>query len=111
MSMQFQVNGPTPIAIKLTTTNPTVIAGDTERAVTVDWFQCTEIAGGTPNLSIELFDGTTSVYLRKAKPMAALEEVLRTQGFTLNRGQFLRVTASVANQVDVTGVAVLSRAQ
>jgi hypothetical protein len=109
MSIQFQASAPTPIAIKLTTTNATVVAGDATRAVTVDWFQATEILGNTPNLSIDLFDGTTTVYLRNAKAMTAREEVLRTQGVTLNRGQYLRLTASVANSVDVVGMAVLPR--
>lgn len=109
MSIHFQAGSPTPIAIKLTTTNATTIAGSATSATVVDWFQCTEIAGATPNLSIDLYDGTTTVYLRKAKAMTALEEVLRTQGISLNRGQFLRVTASAGNQVDVVGVAVLAR--
>ena len=109
MSVQFQANGPTPIAVKLTTTGATIVAGDASRPTLVDWFQCTEIAGRTPTLSIELYDGTTSVYLRNSKAMLANEEVLRTQGLALNAGQYLRVTASVANQVDVTGTVVLPR--
>ena len=108
MSLVFQVTGSATLAIKLTTTNPTAIAGDPVKSTRIDWFQCAEISGGTPNLTVEIYDGTTSVYLRKTKAMAANEEVLRTQGFTLDPGKFLRVTASIANSVDVTGVAVLS---
>ena len=61
MSIQFLASAPTPIAIKLTTTNPTVVAGDPTRAVTVDWFQATEILGNSPNLSIDLFDATYNI--------------------------------------------------
>jgi hypothetical protein len=108
VSIVFQVTGSASIAVKVTTNTVTTIAGDAAKATRIDWFQCTEILGGTPNLTVELWDGTTSVYLRKSKAMTANEEVLRTQGLTLNAGQFLRVTSSTANSVDVTGVAVLS---
>lgn len=102
---------PTPIKFKLTTTAATAIAGHASYATRVAWFQCTEITGATPNLTIEIYDGTTSFYLRNAKAMTAKEEVLKDQGFTLDPGSFLRVTASAANQVDVVGMAALNNVQ
>ncbi len=107
MSVQFPVSGHDVIAFKLTTTNPTAIAGSATSKTFVDWFQCTEITGATPNLTIEIYDGTTSFYLRNAKAMTAKEEVLKNQGFSLDKGSFLRVTAGTANTIDVTGVQVL----
>ena len=109
MSIQFALTAPNPIAVKLVTTNPTIVAGSATARTVVDWLQCTEIAGATPNLTIDIFDGTTIVFLRNAKAMTAKEEVLLIQGFALNPGQYLRVTTSVANQVDVTGMAGLQR--
>jgi hypothetical protein len=96
---------------KLTGTSPVVIAGNATAAMQVPWFACTEITGGTPNLTIELYDGTTSFYLRNAKAMTAKETVLIDYGLWLNPGTFLRITASVANQIDVVGLRSLPNAQ
>lgn len=99
------------VGYKLTTTNPTVIAGNATAAMQVPWFACTEITGATPNLTIELFDGTTSFYLRNAKAMTAKESVIFDSGIWLNPGTFLRITGSVANQVDVVVMRSLPNAQ
>lgn len=100
----------TPIALKITSTSPTVIAEATtgNSRVAVPWFQCTEMTGGTPSLTIDILkpDGTV-VYLRNAKAMTAKEEVLKDAGILLLPGWQLRVTASPANQVDVTGITLI----
>ena len=97
-----------PIHTKLTTTGATVVAGDAEYQIPVVWFQCTEISGNTPALTIEVYNATTGLiyYLRNAKAMTAKEEVFK-EGIFLDKNEFLRITASVANQVDVVGMAGL----
>lgn len=109
----FQYPGSTAEAIqfKLTTTSPTVIAGNANSVIQVAWFACSEIAAGTPNLTVELWDGTTSFYLRNAKAMTAKETYIFDNGIWLRQGTFLRVTASVANQIDVVGITSLPNTQ
>lgn len=114
MSSAFQLIGGAvdKIRQKLTTTSPTVVAGSADYQTAVVWFQCTEIAGSTPNLTIEVYDAdtTTSYYLRNAKAMTAKEEVRVIEGLALQPNEFLRITASAANQVDVVGIALLGNA-
>lgn len=109
MSVYFPAQTAIPFAFKLSTTSATVIAGSADHGELVDWFQCTEITGGTPQLTIELYDGATSYYLQKAVAMTPNQAILKTHGIALHKGWYLRVTASVANQVDVVGAKVLSR--
>lgn len=97
--------------VKLIGTSPVAIAGNATAAMQVPWFACTEITGGTPNLTVEIFDGTTSFYLRNAKAMVAKETYIFDSGIWLNPGTFLRVTASVGNQIDVVGLRSLPNAQ
>lgn len=100
----------TPIAVKLSTTDPTVVAEATagNSRVAVPWLQCTEIAGSTPTLTVAILKPDTSVvYLRNAKAMTAKEEVRFNEGILLLPGWKLRVTAGTADQVDVTGIALI----
>lgn len=110
MSGAFQVIGGTveDIAFKLTVNTPVVIAGDAKSAVRVYWFQCTEIAGSTPTLSVEKYDGTLSYYLRHAVALAANGSYFFDAGLWLPPGSFLRVTAGTANQIDVVGLKSLA---
>jgi hypothetical protein len=112
MSGAFQLIGGAADKIrqKLTTTAATVVAGSATLQTAVVWFQCTEMAGGTPNLTIEVYDAatTTSYYLRNAKAMTAREGIPFEAGIVLNPNEFLRITASVANQVDVVGLSLLN---
>jgi hypothetical protein len=108
----FQLAGGTsdPIAIKLTTTSPTVIAEAVvgNSRVSVPWFQCTEIAGSTPNLTIDILKPDSSVvYLRNAVAMTAKQQVSFNEGILLLPGWKLRVTASAVDQVDVTGIRLI----
>jgi hypothetical protein len=99
-----------PIAIKLTTTNATKIVEATEGSarVSVPWLQFTEIAGATPTLGYYILKpDATVVYLRNAKAMAAKEEVVNERGFVLLPGWALYAIAGTANQIDVTGLALL----
>jgi len=98
--MRVEPNGNRPV--KLTTTGATdIVDGASCRLITQ--LYVTEIAGGTPSLSVEIYDGTTSFYVMRSKPMTA-RSVLTWDEIPLNINQKLRVTASVANQVDVFAV-------
>lgn len=116
-AFQFIGGSANNIIVKITTTSATIIAGDPLYSIFVPWFACSEITGGTPNLTVEVYDGTTSYYMSTggvtyiAKGMTGKQGVLFDQGYWLNAGQYIRVTSSVANQVDVTGVQSLPNTQ
>ncbi|CDP52352.1 hypothetical protein [Devosia sp. DBB001] len=57
----------------------------------------TELSGGTPNLTLEVYDGTNSYFLRYQKPMAAKETFVFNEPFGLDPNQKLRVTVSAGN--------------
>jgi hypothetical protein len=86
-------------ATKLTGSSPTTVFTAKSRATLISII-CTEIAGATPSLTIEVFDGTSSFYLRKLAPMTARQTFVFNEPIALNAGQELRVTASAANQID-----------
>jgi hypothetical protein len=91
-------------AVKLTGTGATDIVLGTEVRV-VKALYVTEIAGGTPSVSVEVYDGTTSVYLLRSKPHTA-RATLEWGDIPLNKNQKVRVTSSVADQIDVFAVVV-----
>ena len=108
---QFPGGSASLVGFKITTTNPTVIAGEADTPVRVAWFQVTEIANGTAALTIEVYDATTltSYYLRNALAMAQKTAYLFEAGFPLGKNQFLRVTTGAGNAADVV-VALLNPA-
>lgn len=117
MSGAFQLTGGAAdrIRSKITTTTPTDVAGSATRQTPVVWFQCNEVAGGTPNLTMEIYNAatTTSTYLGTggftwiAKAMTAKQSVLFSEGVMLEPNEFLRITIS-SGSVDVVGLALLS---
>ena len=113
MSGAFQFAGGAidQLRTRLSTTNPTNVAGSPDRRTPVVWFQCTETSGNTPSLTIELYNATdgTSYFLRSAKNMTAREQVFFEAGIMLEKNEFLRITASPANQVDVVGQSILTQ--
>lgn len=110
----FQGGPLDPIATKITSSTVVNIAGNANSKVKVPWFSIQENAGSTPNLTVELYDGTTSIYLGsggvtwKAKAVTANQSIEFTNGLILNVGQYLRVTSSdAAGKFDVTGMSGL----
>lgn len=103
---------------KITVTTPVVVAGSADYQVVVVWFQCNEIAGMTPSLTAEIYDANTGDihYLGingttyKTKALTMLQSVFFDAGIVLNPNEFLRITASAANQVDVIGLSLLGNA-
>lgn len=57
----------------------------------------TENNGGTPNLSLEIYDGTNIFYLRKAVAMVAGTPVIYNEPFELQAGYSIRATSSDAS--------------
>lgn len=114
----FQGGAADKIRQKLTTTAATVVAGSADYQTGVVWFECNEIAGGTPNLTVEIYNASTLVsyylgisgvtYILKA--LTAKQSVFFEAGIVLEKNEFLRVTASAADQVDVVGLALLGNA-
>lgn len=86
-------------ATKLTTTGATDLYVASKRTVILS-IVCTEIAAATPALTLALFDGTTSYYLRNAFAMTAKQTFIFNEPFALQSGWTLRATAGAANQVD-----------
>lgn len=103
--MSYTVTGGAlyPERVKLTSTDPTVIYDASEKSALVVSILAVEIAGGTPNLTLEVYDTktSTSYYIRNAKAMTAKEQVQIDRLDPLKVGEQLRATASVANQVDI----------
>lgn len=100
--MSFNVTGALlSKPVKLTGATATVILTATKRTTILSVI-CAEIGGDTPNLTVELYDGSTSYYLRNALAMSANEVVVFDNEFVLPLGWSLRVTSSGASgEVDV----------
>jgi hypothetical protein len=103
------------LATKITTGTVTTVVDATDPLkggqVAVPWFQVNENAGSTPNLTVELFDGTTSYYLGtggvewRAKAMSAGQSVTFSDGYIVPNGWRLRITSSdAAGKMDVIGM-------
>lgn len=120
MPSPFQFPGGSANLVRqnLNLTTPTIItlgqSGTGQGQFNVVWLRCNEYAGGTPSLTVEIYDVTNTIsyycgsngFTWKAKALTALQSVLFDDGIVVPNGHQLRVTASVANQVMVMGVYV-----
>lgn len=95
--------------LKIADTSAHDVAGNADYPITVYWFACTEINGSTPNLTIAIYNGSTSTYLRNALAMTAKQTFTWDQPIKLPQGSYLRITSSAANQIDVIGQASLNK--
>lgn len=93
--MSFNINGGAIVTnrVKLTGNTVTTIFAATQRT-TILGIIATENNGGTPNLSLEVYDGTNSFYLRKAVAMVAGTAVIFNEPFELQAGYSIRATSS-----------------
>lgn len=83
--------------VNIATTTPTEIQPVFQgRAMVIASIKVTEAAGGTPNLTIDAFDGTTAYFIRNAKPMLARETITEDE-LWLPNGWKLRVTLNVGS--------------
>lgn len=86
---------------KLSDNTATTVLGTSKRT-TVLSIVCTEWGNGTPTVTIDLYDGTTTYYLRNALAMTAKQTITFDTEFVLAQNQVLRVTSSDASgEVDV----------
>jgi len=64
---------------------------------------CCENAGSTPNLTLEVNDGTNSYYKRKAVAMTAGSETIFNEPFYVPQGWTVKITSSdAAGKIDWT---------
>ena len=99
--MSFTITGSIQtIATKLTVTTPVTLITASKRTTIVSVIAA-EITGNTPTLTIELYDGSTSYYLRYQAAMTANGIVTIENPFVLNVGWSLRATAGTANRIDI----------
>jgi hypothetical protein len=110
----FEGGAGDPILIKITSSTVTDIVDATSQVARVVWLAVGENNGGTPNLTVEIYDATTSFYLTSggslwnAKAMTAKQGVLFDDGYVIPIGSKLRVTSSDASgRMDVTGIYIL----
>ena len=101
------------VTVKLTgNTVTTIVDGttDSDGAWYVPWLQANENAAGTPSLTLDLYDGTTTYYLGsggvvyKAKALTAGQSVTFSEGIVVPVGWKLRATSNNAGgQIDLVG--------
>ncbi len=101
----------------ITANTVTTIVDATDKTIFVAWFQVNETAAGTtPNLTVDIYDGTNTRYLGgtdgstwNALAVAAKQSVRFTDGYVIPKGSLLRVTSSNASGLfHVHGVAIRS---
>lgn len=103
-SFQLNATGIYEIAARVVNSTALVIVDATNTALFVPWFQVNEINGGTHNLTVDIYDGTNSVYLGddsgatwNAKAVGAKASYRFTQGYLIPIGSQLRVKSSDAS--------------
>jgi hypothetical protein len=92
------------VAKKITGSTAVVIVDATDRSYFVSWLQVNENAGATPNLTVDLYDGTNSYPLADTvgravwdvKAVTAKQSVLFDQGYPVPKNWQLRVKSSDA---------------
>jgi len=108
---QFPIGGVEEIATRLTGTAATAIVDGTDNAWYVPWVQANENSGGTPSLTLDLYDGTTAYYqgsggsVWRVKAMTANQSVTFDNGIFVPKGWKLRATSNNASGlIDLVGV-------
>lgn len=95
-------------ATKLTANTATNVLGPNPTSAVILSVVCTEIGNVTPNLTIAKTNGTTTIYYRFQKAMAAKETVIFDTPIVLKTNWTLQVTSSTASglvDVDVSYLA------
>ena len=101
--MTYTVQGGSllPKRAKLTTTNATTILAPDKSGALLLSVIAVEIAGSTPTLTLDIYDGTTAYYLQNAVAMTARQRLVLDLLIPLKVGETLRATASAADQIDI----------
>lgn len=110
---QVPIGGLEEFATKLSnSTVTTIVDGDDgiDGAWYVPWFQANEDAGGTPALTVDLYDGTTAYLLGaagvvySAKALTAGQSVTFGEGYVVPKGWKLRAkSGDAAGKVTLVG--------
>lgn len=92
------------INVPITGNSATTVADGTNNTIYVLWFEVNENNGSTPNLTVDIYDGTNARYLGSddgasfvARAVAAKSSQKFTQGYVIPKGSKLRVTSSDAS--------------
>lgn len=111
-SFQVSIAGTEEIAAKITASTVTTVVDGTSNGWIIPWMSVGENNGSTPNLTVELYDGTTSYYLQAdgftwvAKAVTA-KQSLGFDDLVVPLGWKIRVTSSDASgRFDVVGIKV-----
>ena len=101
---QFNATGILPLRTRVTASTVTTVLSATSNVLFVPWFQVNETNGGTQNLTVDTYDGTTAVYLGddsgftwNVKAVAAKASYRFSQGLVIPIGSSLRITSSDAS--------------
>jgi hypothetical protein len=90
-----------PKRVKLTTTSATTLLDPDKSGALLLSIVAVEIAGATPTLTLDIYDGTTTYYLQNAVAMTAKQRLQIDILVPLKVGEKLRATASAADQIDI----------
>lgn len=90
-----------PKRVKLTTTSATTLYDPEKSGALILSIIAVEIAGSTPTLTLDIYDGTTTYYLQNAVAMTAKQRLILDLLVPLKVGEKLRATASAADQIDI----------
>lgn len=108
----FQTNaaGWEPIAVKIANSTVTDIVDGTDYAWNIAWLSVGVTSTGTPAITVELYDGTTSTYLVASSlcwnaATATARQGIRFEDIVVAKGSKLRVKSGDASGLlDVTGI-------
>lgn len=106
----YPIGRETPIKQNLTTTSAVALYTAGKNGGAVLGVRVAEVAGATPNITLDVYNGATSTVVVYQKVFSAKEvyEPVRVDGvpIVLFPNEVLRATASVASQLHITGVAI-----
>lgn len=102
MSFTLPVGSIITEKVKLTDNSATTLVEADNGRITILSIEATETQGGTPTLTLDVTDGTTTWFKRNASAMVAKETVAYDSIFVLDNGETLRATSSDASgDIDV----------
>jgi hypothetical protein len=88
--------------VLLNSTSAITIVSGGNTGCTVEYVRACEVAGATPTLILDIYNGTTAYKIRGTLAMTANTPYTDRDVIQLEAGESLRATASAADQVHVT---------
>lgn len=107
----FSTGREVAILVPLASNSPIELANGGENGATVVALRIAEVAAATPNVTLDIFDGTNVLAKIAHQRVFTAKEVwlpveLSGAPVVLLKGQSLRATASAGNQLHCTGVLI-----